>query len=602
MISGLARLLSPALVAILAVGSLVASPAEAATRTATITVRPDGWTYASSPEINQSHWNEPGFAPVGLRGTFAEPDEPQAVDRSFFTHDLSALRGKTIVDARLTLIRPDPSCENRVRGFELWQTGSIDKDTDWKRQPEWVRNLDVVPGQWSCSVNSPYVLNATNAVADAAASGRATFGVRASFEDQSQGRLTFENNPELQITYEYDEQNPYPGGPGLPTKDLEPSGWAYAESGHRNVPHWNEDAPAPVGSPDEHRLNRSFFTFDLASLTGDKAIEAKLWVTRADTCRPGEQPVELWETDGITEETTWHRQPLWTKLLDTYIWGSCEDSGWTLVLNASEAVSAALAAGRTSITLGLRSSAEADPLGWYQFDKSPRLQVGYVPPLSPPAQLMTDDSRYGYPDGIGGMVPPKPCVSGEPRQWIPYAPRPEAVLTSGAGSVRARWQWETLDGLPVHEEVTGFYIGKAYGSRIGVNDQTYRWRVRFENAYEQVTDWSTWCEYGVDTGKPDRPATVVGDPYTGAGGVYVGGPGVTGTFTLGPNGVPDVTGYFYQLASGWTYVPAGPDGTATITWTPTAGGVYLLAVVSVDRAGNRALEARRHYFGVASAP
>lgn len=313
--------------------------------------------------------------------------------------------------------------------------------------------------------------------------------------------------------------------------------------------------------------------------------------------------MELWETGDITEETTWHRQPLWTKLLDTYTWGSCEDSGGWLVLNASEAVSAAMAAGRTSVTLGLRSRAESDPLGWYQFERNPRLQVSYVPPLSPPAQLMTDDSGYGYPDGIGGRVPPFPCVSGEPRQWIPYAPRPEAVLQSGAGSAQARWQWETLDGQSVQESVSEVgYGGKTYGPRVGVNGQTYRWRVRFEDNHEQVTDWSTWCEYAVDTVKPDRIATVVGDPYSGAAGSYVGGPGVTGTFILGPNGVPDVTGYFYQLASGWTYVPAGPDGTATITWTPTAGGVYLLAVVSVDRAGNRAVDARRHYFGVASAP
>jgi hypothetical protein len=79
---------------------------------------------------------------------------------------------------------------------------------------------------------------------------------------------------------------------------------------------------------------------------------------------------------------------------------------------------------------------------------------------------------------------------------------------------------------------------------------------------------------------------VTSDVYLSDGDPH-GGVGVPGTFTLSPPpGWFSAQEYQYLLpdASDWLTVPAGADGTATITWTPTASGYadILVRAVSAD--------------------
>ncbi|MGW4641394.1 CBM96 family carbohydrate-binding protein [Sphaerisporangium sp. NPDC004334] len=599
--SGVFRLLARALAAAVMIVPFVVAPAQAWTPRATIVLRPAAWTYVSSAEAQRPHWNEDIDAPVGLAGTFDQADEPPTVYRSFFMNDLSMLHGKTIIAASLTLFRSNPVCENRVRGFEVWQTGHIDRRTNWERQPEWTTILAVVPSQWGCDPNSPYEFDMTPVVTDTVAGegGELVLGVRASFEDRPQGRLNILNSPELRITYEYKSQDPYLSDPYLPVQAVTADGWTYVESEHRNSSHWRQDASMPVGSLGGHRVARAFYRFPVPSFAGGRPVQAKLLVARADTCGVGEKPLQLWETGPVDEHTTWRRQPRWSRLVATYTWASCDTSGAMLVFDVSAVVADAQAAGRTTVTFGLRSQQERAPLGTYLLQQAPLLNINHLPPVEPPAQLMTDPSERMWPDMIGGKGGPYPCATGDARSYVPFAPRPQAVLRGG-GPASAHWQWETIDGQPVREEFTPILDGQASGVPVGDDGGAYRWRVRTEDAYEQVSEWSPWCEYVVDTTRPERSGTVAGTPYSGP--TPVGGPGVPGQFTMRPNGVADVGGYYYKMDDEqWSRVDAGPDGTGTLTWTPTAAGLHQLVVVSADRADNRSMFVTFYYFVVASA-
>nr|BFE79915.1 hypothetical protein GCM10020093_025160 [Planobispora longispora] len=519
--------------------------------------------------------------------------------RAYYAYDVSALTGKKIVEARLTLVRPALDCAERIRSFQLWQTGPISRHTDGKHQPEWISSLYAVPGEWACRPSPSYELVATPTTAWE--NGVATYGVRGSFEDRPQGPLVFRNDPQLRITYEYEEKDPFPGDPTLPVDAASPDAWTHVDSRRRHEPHWKEETPLPVGRRDRHGVTRSFLRFDLATLPAGRPVEARLFVRRADTCRVGEKTIELWQTGPIDERTTWHRQPTWLRLIDTYAWGSCDDeSGTTLLFDATEAVTEARAAGKNTVTFGLRSSRERDPGGAYLIGHDSLLRVSSLPPLRPPAEIMTDRSGYHWPDPPAAGSRPSLYGGGRP-PYIPYFPAPEAIFSGGAHPLSTRWQWETLEGVAVHEEVAYVeYNGLSMGSPRGADGESYRWRVRSEDRYGQVSEWSPWCEYTVDITRP-APAVVTATPYSGLD--LVGGPGVPGRFTFAPNGAKDVTDYYYTVppAERWQHVPAGPDGSVTLTWTPRTAGLHQMAVFSVDRAGNRA-DLTSYYFAVAAPP
>ena len=71
---------------------------------------------------------------------------------------------------------------------------------------------------------------------------------------------------------------------------------------------------------------------------------------------------------------------------------------------------------------------------------------------------------------------------------------------------------------------------------------TYAWRVQ---GVDDVTSgpWSDWCEFNVDTTRPDKAPTVTSEDYPPTDAH--GGPGVPGTFTFTANGVEDAVEFRY---------------------------------------------------------
>jgi len=95
----------------------------------------------------------------------------------------------------------------------------------------------------------------------------------------------------------------------------------------------------------------------------------------------------------------------------------------------------------------------------------------------------------------------------------------------------------------------------------------------------------------------DAPLVASDDyPEYGSGG----GPGVPGVFTLTPQ-MPGVVDYVYYWFWDWdnpTVVPAGPDGRATFTFTPTDPGFQVLVVQARTADGTYSNLYREYYFTV----
>jgi hypothetical protein len=97
-------------------------------------------------------------------------------------------------------------------------------------------------------------------------------------------------------------------------------------------------------------------------------------------------------------------------------------------------------------------------------------------------------------------------------------------------------------------------------------------------------------------------AGVSSDIYL-ANGLPGGGVGVTGTFTFTPpGGWTEIRGYEYSFPFDGTdpvFVPAGPDGTATVTWTPEASGFVEMDVRGIRPDGTPGDDVNPYFFEVA---
>jgi hypothetical protein len=101
----------------------------------------------------------------------------------------------------------------------------------------------------------------------------------------------------------------------------------------------------------------------------------------------------------------------------------------------------------------------------------------------------------------------------------------------------------------------------------------------------------------------DNAPTVTSDVYpdynaTGRGG---GGVGVTGHFTFG-SPQAGVAGYEYWIDWNEYYtVTAGPDGTATVSWTPGSSGLHEIEVYAIDQNGSEISDLGTYDFSVNAA-
>ncbi|MGW5561221.1 hypothetical protein ACWER9_28875 [Micromonospora sp. NPDC003944] len=108
---------------------------------------------------------------------------------------------------------------------------------------------------------------------------------------------------------------------------------------------------------------------------------------------------------------------------------------------------------------------------------------------------------------------------------------------------------------------------------------------------------------GVQTAEGHQVWTTTDEPQVSSVEFPENGSGrlATGTFTFSSY-LPDTVGYQYSMNSGpYVNVPARADGTAQVTWTPTAEGAHRLRVLRLRADGIWSRTFKDHRFAVANA-
>jgi hypothetical protein len=357
----------------------------------------------------------------------------------------------------------------------------------------------------------------------------------------------------------------------------------------------------------QNKKSRVFYQLDTSPFRGKHILKAVFrarqihsphWICTRQNAEPG---VELGRTGTTSRSTTWSRQPTWYQTLSVNkmkkgherLCGDPIDVEW----DAEAAVEYAAARNMSVLTLGLRSANEGDKWGWRKYDNTASLPVLTVRYNSPPTR----------PVGLTFADPRKRCESllAFP---APLAPRPtlQATLTDPDryGSLKARFEvyrrsspnnQHVWTGVPTAVVSPGRPIQITVGVSLSSN-VPYLFRVRGEetqadagygNEAPDVSPWSAWCEFSVDTQPPPAPRVTSTDyPRStddeGTGAEY-GGVGRSGLFTY--TGAADVRSFRYRLNGGpWKTVNTGA-GSVQLRVTPDVQGINLLRVTARDAAG-----------------
>lgn len=345
---------------------------------------------------------------------------------------------------------------------------------------------------------------------------------------------------------------------------------------------------------------RTFLRFTLDSRVWGTTVRSatlRTYEIYSSSCTP--RPVRLYATGSFSASTTWNTQPAWGALqheanVARGYSASCPGGG--VEFDATSAVAAA-AARRGPVSLGLRAANEADPLSWKKFQANPTLTVVYNRTPTVGARSMLPSAACVYDGPSGGPRVPFLNTSANLRISAKLA-------DADGGNVTGRFEvWQYGQSAPLFAQVSGpLGTGSTFTVTVPAarlaNGSRYLWRV---NATDGVATsaWSSWCQFTVDTTRPNPPTVASADglfPVDSWGG----GSGEGGRFTLGANGSTDVAGFYYSLDSPTTpatYVAASA-GAATVSLTPAGFGPHHLYAQAVDRAGSRSQTVTDHRFYV----
>ncbi|MBB4681524.1 hypothetical protein [Crossiella cryophila] len=368
---------------------------------------------------------------------------------------------------------------------------------------------------------------------------------------------------------------------------VRPDRWAVVSSRTPKQPDHNRDGPVTIGLDGERwEVTRSFFGFDLSRLRGKQILESRLYLDQTGTgsCRPS--AIELWHTGPVDQDTSWERQPEWLSKVDSKeaSWGAPGCPARPLALEAGVAVTAAAESGR--LTLGLRAEREWNRGAWKSFGNAPRLTTDYNSVPGKPVRQRVDIMDCPEPPGELILFTP--------------APRLRADMVDADGDwVDAEFEWwangSKVGGVTATNIPDGFPADICLPRGVFAHESVFSWRVRAKDRLA-TGPWSEWCAVRVDSQNPHSAPAVSSAEYPE--GKWQPWPPKTGTFVFSPNGVTDVVEYSWQALTGeGGRVPAGPDGTASIVYTPTMARPLWLEVYSQDAAGNRS-PLKRYEFGV----
>lgn len=350
---------------------------------------------------------------------------------------------------------------------------------------------------------------------------------------------------------------------------------AYVDSQHPDATHLNPGANLPVGRLGDD-VSRAYYSFDLSAFQGRTIGDVVLFGAETQAADCVHRSVELWTTGPLTRTSTWTHQPAWLQKVSTA--GYLSSQGCPapyLEWDATSAVKAAVAAGQSTLTLGLRNTDEKKAALGRHF--AAQLTLSIDSDVAPATPVVVSN---------GG----RPCATAEPYAWLSTAAPKLVVTVSDPDGHTVDTTFAAWPVTDPQQRLTATFTGSPSGSNLigtvnGLADGgTYGWSAQSTSSTGLTSDWSPACYFHVDTTHPGTAPTIT--PGSSASPAA----GIPARFTFAANGVADVAGYSYAWSglTGGKYVAALQlGGSLTLDITPPAGSVSATLVVnSLDQAGN----------------
>ncbi|WP_439383089.1 hypothetical protein [Amycolatopsis lexingtonensis] len=367
------------------------------------------------------------------------------------------------------------------------------------------------------------------------------------------------------------------GTAGQPRSEttLSATSWGYVDSAAPATAHFKPAGNLPIGTYDAtpHR-QRSYVDFDLSSLRGVPFTTVLLSAGETYYADCDGRATEVWRTSAYTKQTTWQNRPAErTRVASRGADGTCIDNNATF--DVTTAVRDAVDHKERHLTLGYRvaEAHEADP-AFYRLIQAPAtLRVVNNASPATPADLRANDEPCAQ-DGTGALASRQLKLSAQVSD-------PDGDFTSG----QFAW-WPVADPSQRHTGAGSGNPAAAYPDTWDLADGTYAWEVYAQDSWGAKSATAGPCRFTVDRTDPNAPAVASATYPANAEG---GGVGVAGEFTFSPNGSTNVVKYDYNFGGDTREIAAGPDGTATVGFTPTTNGWQSVVVRAWDRAGNLSL-------------
>ncbi|WP_290057644.1 DNRLRE domain-containing protein [Amycolatopsis solani] len=563
-------------VALLAAGAAVGTAAPASASIST-SIQSTSWSYTDSAQPKKSFVNPAGTAPVGAKVT---ADGKKHVSKSYFTFDLTGLRGAKVLNAELSAKEVTVADCAAPRTTELWVTAPSAKPPTWETQPA---ELSKLPGPGSLDgCPSNYLdWDAGPTLQQAIDAGRTslTLVLRLPDGQQHNPRFARTHQPSLYISL---EKNQAPDGPtSLTTRNR-----ACAESPVVGL--GDTRLFAIVTDPDDYQVGAEFAWWPVAHPDQRQTQALTRWT-------PG---YPLWidlAQDRLADGVTYDWQVRGTDELTSGPWsGTCR---FTTDFTAPTTVPLVTS---TDFPSELKPAGGVGVPGVFTFDaRGDQDVVRFAVGESVPPQYVTADKPGGtatytftprtdgpqrllvrgvdaggnstpstsYRFWVGNNGPSMTCAPaqaflGETRQCT-FGPHG----TDGATEYVYRVDGEPEVTVPAGPDGTAAFTITPTDAA-----QRYDVEVRARMANGNLSADRT-TQIAVDRGLPviDAPANLM-----------VGQPAV---FTLHAT-LPGSATFTYD----WDYgtpvtIPVGPDGTAQVTITPAAQGQHWLHARTTTAAG-----------------
>ncbi|MFE3579975.1 FG-GAP-like repeat-containing protein [Streptomyces vinaceus] len=330
---------------------------------------------------------------------------------------------------------------------------------------------------------------------------------------------------------------------------------------------------------------KTFFQVGMGSLWDKQILESTFRIQQkyagSWSCSSGQ--LQIWDTGTISRETTWNKQPNWTRLVDSsgqsYGGRNCPGDGDTIELNVKSAVADAARLHWSSWTLGLKSASDTVDVSWRKFNPdSARISTKYNTLPAVPSSRSTDPSV----PCTGGLIGTTDQVVLRAR----ISDAEDKSLTAEFHYWKAS-DYGTLKTAKV--PVTSGNIATLPIPALPLGSDTYRWDVRGSDGTGNGP-WAGQCLFTIDRTAPSFPPGVKSTQFPEDNPDDTAYARSEGTFTLSAGGVKDIAKYQWWTESDpkvREVNTAVAGGSVDVKYTPTTAGPQMLYVRSLDASANR---------------